>query len=133
MDPGRLKSLPLFEGVSDEELSHISPFVDETSVAEGTHLVDEGDYSYQFMAIEEGTAEVVRGGDKLADLGPGDFFGEMGLMEKDRRSASVIATSDLRAITMSGWDLKRLEKAAPEVAQRIRSTLDARRESDANR
>ena len=61
MDPGRLKSLPLFEGVSEEELSHISPFVDETSVAEGTHLVDEGDYSYQFMAIEEGSAEVVRG------------------------------------------------------------------------
>ena len=52
-------------------------------------------------------------------------------MEKDRRSASVIATSDLRAVTMSGWDLKRIEKAAPEVAQRIRDTLDARRESDA--
>ena len=129
MDPGRLKSLPLFEGVSDEELSHIAPFVDETSVSEGTHLVDEGDYSYQFMAIEDGTAEVVRGGEKLAELGPGDFFGEMGLMEKDRRNASVIATSDLRVITMSGWDLKRLEKAAPEVAQRIRSTLDARREN----
>ena len=129
MDPGRLKSLPLFEGVSDEELSHIAPFVDETSVSEGTHLVDEGDYSYQFMAIEDGTAEVVRGGEKLADLGPGDFFGEMGLLEKDRRNASVIATSDLRAITMTGWDLKRLEKAAPEVAQRIRSTLDARREN----
>ena len=129
MDPGRLKSLPLFEGVSDEELSHIAPFVDETSVPEGTHLVDEGDYSYQFMAIEDGTAEVVRGGEKLADLGPGDFFGEMGLLEKDRRNASVIATSDLRVITMTGWDLKRLEKAAPEVAQRIRSTLDARREN----
>jgi CRP-like cAMP-binding protein len=129
VDPGRLKSLPLFEGVSDEELSHIAPFVDDTSVSEGTHLVDEGDYSYQFMAIEDGTAEVVRGGEKLADLGPGDFFGEMGLLEKDRRNASVIATSDLRAITMTGWDLKRLEKAAPEVAQRIRSTLDARREN----
>ena len=133
MDPGRLKSLPLFEGVSEEELSHIAPFVDEISVSEGYRLVNEGDYSYQFMAIEEGTAEVVKGGEKLADLGPGDFFGEMGLMERDRRSASVIATSDLRAITMSGWDLKRLEKAAPEVAQRIRDTLDARRESDAGR
>ena len=93
MDPGRLKNLPLFEGVSEEELSHIAPFVDETSVSEGARLVNEGDYSYQFMAIEEGTAEVVKGGEKLADLGPGDFFGEMGLMEKDRRSASVVATS----------------------------------------
>jgi cAMP-dependent protein kinase regulator len=129
VDPGRLKSLPLFEGVSDEELSRIAPFVDETSVSEGTHLVDEGDYSYQFMAIEEGTAEVLRGGEKLADLGPGDFFGEMGLLEKDRRNASVVATSPLRLITMTGWDLKRLEKTAPDVAQRIRGTLDARRES----
>ena len=130
MDPGRLKSLPLFQDVSTEELSHIAPFVDEISVSEGYRLVNEGDYSYQFMAIEEGTAEVLRGGEKLADLGPGDFFGEMGLMEKDRRNASVIATSDLRAITMSGWDLKRLDKAAPEVAQRIRETLDERRENN---
>ncbi|MDQ3587312.1 MAG: cyclic nucleotide-binding domain-containing protein [Actinomycetota bacterium] len=129
MDSGRLKSLPLFEGVSDEELSHIVPFVDETSVSEGYRLVNEGDYSYQFMAIEEGTAEVLRGGEHLADLGPGDFFGEMGLLEKDRRNASVVATSDLRAITMTGWDLKRLEKTAPEVTARIRQTLDVRRQA----
>ncbi|MDQ4072297.1 MAG: cyclic nucleotide-binding domain-containing protein [Actinomycetota bacterium] len=129
MDPGRLKRLPLFQEVSDEELSHISPFVDETSVTAGYRLVNEGDYSYQFMAIEEGTAEVLRGGEHLADLGPGDFFGEMGLLEKDRRNASVVATSDLRAITMTGWDLKRLEKAAPEVAARIQRTLDERREA----
>ena len=129
MDPGRLKRLPLFEGVSDEELSHISPFVDETSVTAGYRLVNEGDYSYQFMAIEEGTTEVLRGGEHLADLGPGDFFGEMGLLEKDRRNASVVAISDLRAITMTGWDLRRLEKAAPEVAARIQRTLDERREA----
>ena len=129
MDPGRLKSMPLFQDVSDEELAHIAPFVDETSVSEGYRLVNEGDYSYQFMAIEEGTAEVLRGGEHLADLGPGDFFGEMGLMEKDRRNASVVATSDLRAMTMTGWDLKRLEKSAPEVAARIRRTLDDRRDA----
>jgi CRP-like cAMP-binding protein len=127
VDPGRLKKLPLFQDVSDEELAHISPFVDETSVSAGAHLVNEGDYSYQFMAIEEGGAEVLRGGEHLADLGPGDFFGEMGLLERDRRNASVVATSDLRAITMTGWDLKRLEKAAPQVASKIRETLDQRR------
>jgi len=128
VDPGRLKNLPLFSDVSDEELGHIAPFVDETSVSAGSRLVNEGDYSYQFMAIEDGTAEVLRGGEHLADLGPGDFFGEMGLLEKDRRNASVVATSDLRAITMTGWDLKRLEKVAPQVAERIRRTLDERRE-----
>ncbi len=80
MDTSRLKSLPLFESVSDEDLEKIAPFVSEVSVSEGKHLVDEGDYAYEFMAIEEGTAEVRRGDEKLAELGPGDFFGEMGLL-----------------------------------------------------
>ena len=80
MDTSRLKSLPLFESVSDEDLEKIAPFVSEVSVSEGKHLVDEGDYAYEFMAIEEGTAEVRRGEEKLAELGPGDFFGEMGLL-----------------------------------------------------
>ena len=69
MDTSRLKSLPLFESVSDEDLQKISPFVSEVSVSEGKHLVDEGDYAYTFMAIEDGTAEVRRGGEKVAELG----------------------------------------------------------------
>ena len=91
MDTSRLKSLPLFESVSDEDLEKIAPFVSEVSVSEGKHLVDEGDYAYEFMAIEEGTAEVRRGDEKLAELGPGDFFGEMGLLGHDRRNATVVA------------------------------------------
>ena len=53
----------------------------EVSVGEGKHLVDEGDYAYAFMAIEEGSAEVMRDGGVLAELGPGDFFGEQGLIQ----------------------------------------------------
>ena len=127
MDTNRLKSLPLFEGVSDEDLEKISPFVSEVSVSEGKHLVEEGDYAYEFMAIEEGTAEVMRGDQKLAELGPGDVFGEMGLIDAERRNATVVAKTGLRLITLDQWDMQRLEKAIPSGAARIRETVVKRR------
>jgi len=126
LDTSRLKKLPLFESVADEDLDKISPFVSEVSVSEGKPLVTEGDYAYEFMAIEEGTAEVRRGDEKLAELGPGDFFGEMGLLGDDRRNATVVATSSMRLLTLDQWDMKRLEKAVPSAADKIRSAARAR-------
>ncbi len=127
MDTNRLKSLPLFESVSDEDLEKISPFVSEVSVSEDEHLVEEGDYAYEFMAIEEGRAEVRRGDQVLAELGPGDFFGEMGLIDSERRNATVIAKTPLRLITLDRWDMKRLEKAIPSAAAKIREVVETRR------
>ena len=127
MDASRLKSIPLFQTVSDDELKEIAPFAEEVYVSEGTQLVKEGDFSYEFMAIEEGKAEVLRGGEHVADLGPGDFFGEIGLLEKDRRTATVVAKSDMRLITLSGWDMKRMEKVMPEAVERVRAVIEERR------
>ena len=127
MDPSRLKSIPLFKDVDDEELSQIAPFAEEQQVEEGAYLVREGDFSYEFMAIEEGQAEVQRDGQHVADLGPGEFFGEIGLLEKDRRTATVIAKSDMRLITLTGWDMKRMEKTIPEAVEKVRQTLEERR------
>jgi CRP/FNR family transcriptional regulator, cyclic AMP receptor protein len=130
LDASRLKSIPLFEEVGDDELAQIAPFATEVSVEQGRELVREGDFSYEFMAIEEGEAEVSRGGDHVADLGPGDFFGEMGLLEKTLRNATVTAKTPMRVVTLSGWDLKRVERAAPEALERIRSVLEERRQAD---
>jgi CRP/FNR family transcriptional regulator, cyclic AMP receptor protein len=127
LDPSRLKSIPLFRDVPDEDLRQIATFADEVSVEEGARLVNEGDFSYQLMAIEEGTAEVLRGSDHVADLGAGDFFGEMGLLEKDRRNATVVSRSPMRLITLTGWDLKRMEKAMPQAVDQIRAVMEARR------
>ena len=127
MEPERLKSIPLFQTVSDEELSQIAPFAEEIQVGAGTQLVREGDFSYEFFAIEEGEAEVTRAGEHLADLGPGDFFGEMGLLERELRNASVNAKSDMRLITLSGWDMKRMEKSMPQAVERVREVLEQRR------
>ena len=130
MDASRLKSIPLFEEVGDEELAQIAPFANEVSVEEGRELVREGDFSYEFMAIEEGEAEVTRGGEHVANLGPGDFFGEMGLLERTLRNATVTAKTPVRLVTLTGWDLKRVERSAPEAMERIRSVLEERRQAD---
>ncbi len=127
MDASRLKSLPLFKDVPDEELAQIAGFAQEVNVEEGRELVREGDFSYEFMAIEEGEAEVTREGRHVADLGPGDFFGEMGLLEKTLRNATVTAKTPMKLVTLTGWDMKRMERHIPEAIERVRATLEERR------
>jgi CRP/FNR family cyclic AMP-dependent transcriptional regulator len=130
VDPNRLRSLPLFADVSDEELSEVATFAQEISVEAGRRLVREGDFSYEFMAIEEGEAEVTRHGEHVADLGPGDFFGEMGLLEKTLRNATVTATTPMQLVTLTGWDLRRIERTVPHAVARVRAVLEARRPAE---
>jgi CRP/FNR family transcriptional regulator, cyclic AMP receptor protein len=130
LDATRLKSIPIFEEVGDDELRQIAPFAQEVSVEEGKMLVREGDYSYEFMAIEEGTAEVTRGGEHIADLSDGDFFGEMGLLEKALRNATVTAKTPMELITLTGWDLRRVERTAPQAIERVRDVLEKRRQEN---
>lgn len=93
MDPGRLRKIPVFADLDAEELAHIAALAAEVSVPAGKELVREGDYSYDVLAIEEGTARVERGGEHLDDVGPGDVVGEMGVLERSQRNATVVATS----------------------------------------
>ncbi len=129
MDASQLKSLPLFADVPDEELRQIAGFAQEVNVNQDRELVREGDFSYEFMAIEEGEAEVTRNGEHVADLGPGDFFGEMGLLEKTLRNATVTAKTPMKLVTLTGWDMKRMERHIPEAIERVRATLEERRQS----
>jgi CRP/FNR family cyclic AMP-dependent transcriptional regulator len=129
LDASRLKSLPLFKDVPDEELAQIAGFAQEVNVEQGRELVREGDFSYEFMAIEEGEAEVSRHGDHVADLGAGEFFGEMGLLEKTLRNATVTAKTPMKLVTLTGWDMKRMERHIPEAIERVRATLEERRPS----
>jgi CRP-like cAMP-binding protein len=127
MDPERLKAIPVFASLDEETLRGIATFATETSVPAGKHLLNEGDYAYEFMAIEEGEAEVVRGGERVATLGPGDFFGEIAVLERTLRTASVVAITPMRLMTLSHWDLKRVGGA---MAQ-IRATLEERKRENA--
>ena len=127
MDASRLRSIPLFKDVPNEELGQIATFAQEVTVDAGRELVREGDFSYEFMAIEDGEAEVTRHGEHVANLGAGDFFGEMGLLEKTLRNATVTAKTQMRLVTLTGWDLKRMERHIPEAIEQVRATLEERR------
>jgi cAMP-dependent protein kinase regulator len=127
MEVARLKAIPLFADISDDELFTIAPFAEEQQVEAGAFLAKEGQYAYQFMAIEEGEAEVTRAGEHVADLGPGDFFGEIGLLETALRTATVTARTPMRLITLTGSDMKRMERNIPQAVERIRQALEQRR------
>jgi CRP-like cAMP-binding protein len=127
MDVARLKTLPLFQSFSEDDLRKIAPFAEEHSVGQDETVVREGDYSYDLMIIEEGTAEVRHGGEKIAELGPGDFFGEMGILERDRRNADVVATSPMRLISLKSYDVKRMERTLPEAVTQLQEVIAQRR------
>ena len=126
MDPARLKKIPVFADLSDEELGHIAALAAEVSVPEGKELVREGDYSYDVLAIEEGTARVDRHGEHIADLGPGDVFGEMGVLRREQRNATVVATSPMLLVTLTSWDVRRLRKTAPNAVDHLREVVAQR-------
>jgi len=129
MDPARLQKIPVFAGLGDEELGHIAALAAEVSVPAGKELVREGDYSYDVLAIEEGTASVQRDGRQLAELGPGDVVGEMGVLERSQRSATVVATAPMRLITWTSWDVRKLRKSAPGAVDHLLAVVAARRDS----
>jgi CRP/FNR family transcriptional regulator, cyclic AMP receptor protein len=128
MDPARLKTIPLFASLSERERNQVAHWADEVDVAEGKHLIDEGQFGYEFFVIEEGNAQVRHGDETIAQLGPGDFFGEIALVEEQRRTASVIATSPMRAIVMFGRDFRQMESELPGVAARIRQAIEDRKD-----
>ena len=126
MDESKLGSIPLFAGLSRKERRAVAQRADEVDIDTGREIVGEGEFAYEFFAIEEGSAEVKRGDQHLADLGPGDFFGEMGLIENAPRNASVFARSPVTAVVMTGSAFRQIDRELPEVAKQIRKAIDER-------
>jgi CRP/FNR family transcriptional regulator, cyclic AMP receptor protein len=124
MDPARLTAIPIFSELSSEEANRLAAFATETSAAEGQMLMKEGDYSVELIAVEEGTADVLQGGEKIASLKAGDLIGEMGLLERRPRNADVIASSPMRLIKLTHWEIRRM---SDETVNRIKATIEERR------
>jgi CRP/FNR family cyclic AMP-dependent transcriptional regulator len=126
----RLESAPLFAGLGKKERRELAIRTDGIEVSEGEKLAREGDFAYEFFVIEKGTAEVTQGGDHVADLGPGDFFGEMGILGHKRRGATVTATSPMEVIVMTEQALRSLNSEEPQVARRLEQAIEERLASD---
>jgi len=127
MRADRLRKVPLFGGLSDHDYKHLEQWTDEISVPENKHLVHQGAYPHEFMVIESGTAEVEHDGNHLADLGPGDFFGEMALLLNVPRTATVKATSEITLVVMHERNFRAMEEEIPIVAGRIQTILEERK------
>ena len=128
MDAGQLKRIPLFSGASEDELRQVAAFAQSKEVPEGEVVVSEGGFSRELLAIEDGTAEVTRDGEHIADLGPGDVFGEAGMLDDSMRSATVTATSRMRLISLGHFEVQRLKKDAPGVYSSIEELVQERSE-----
>ncbi|MGH3101497.1 MAG: cyclic nucleotide-binding domain-containing protein [Thermoleophilia bacterium] len=126
MDPDNLRAVPLFAEMADRDLRVIATFATEDSVPAGTTLMREGDFSNEVLAIETGTADVLQGDRTVASLGPGDIVGEMGVLERGLRNASVVATSPMRLVRMTNWDVKRLPK---ETRARLAELVQSRQQA----
>ena len=126
MDAKQLEGVSLFADLSKHERGMLARWTDEVSVPAGYALATEGEFAHEFFVIEEGTAEVTRDGERIAELGPGEFFGEIGLLETERRTASVAATTPMKLIVMFQREFTQMEHDMPAVADRIRSAIRAR-------
>ena len=126
MDERRLQLIPLFAELSKSERREVASHADEVDISEGKRLIAEGSLSYEFFAITSGTADVTVDGHAVAELGPGDIVGEMGVIANARRNATVTATSPMTIAVMTARDLRHIEREMPKVHDRLQAAVDER-------
>jgi cAMP-dependent protein kinase regulator len=130
MDQRDIAAIPLFAGLSKDDQKVVAQYADEVDVPVGTKLAQEGRFAYEFFAIQDGTAEVTRETKPVGQLGPGDFFGEIGLLAAERRVATVTATSPMRLVVLTGAQLRAIESRMAPVGERIRAAMSERLGAD---
>jgi CRP-like cAMP-binding protein len=121
-----LGRVPLFSGVKPKELKKLGKRMSERAFNEGDEITREGESGIGFFVIEDGNATVSIGGNIVRTLGPGEHFGEVALIDSGPRSATIVATTDLRCRGMSAWEFKPFVEEHPEVAWALLETLVGR-------
>lgn len=117
-------------GLSEDDWAVLAGAMKVRDVPRGTVLVEEGDLPTSFHVILDGHVTVHRDGRHLGDLGPGDYFGEVGVLSLETRNASVIATTPVRVATAMGWDLRTLLETNEELHRKLTATAAARSVTD---
>jgi CRP-like cAMP-binding protein len=115
----RLRKVPLFSACADDELQVIYDHTNEVNIRAGDVLATEGRSGREFVVILEGTAKVLVGGREVATLQPGDFFGEVALLDGGPRTATVVAETEVRAEVSSKQEFDELIERAPHLARNL--------------
>jgi CRP/FNR family transcriptional regulator, cyclic AMP receptor protein len=126
-----LKRTALFARCTKAELIEVALSADELAALEGDKLTEEGRRGREFFVLVEGAVVVERGGRKLADLGPGDWFGEIAILTFKPRTATVTATSPVRLLVISDRAFRRVVETMPRIALKVLGSVAQRLERDA--
>ena len=121
-----LQQVPLFKGLNDKQLKSLSSEFTERRFSTGQELTAEGAGGAGFFVIESGTASVTVDGAERRTLGPGDYFGEIALIDGGTRTATITATSDGVAFGLTKWQFKPLVEANGEIAWPLLETMARR-------
>lgn len=121
-----LRSVPIFEGLSEKELRSVVETGKEIQYAAGHRIVQEGATGVGFHLILDGRARVTIGGDQVASVGPGDYFGEMSLIDGGPRSATVEAETELRTLSLTSWEFMPLLDGNPTIGRKMLVELSRR-------
>ena len=121
-----IKRAPLFARCSNRELAEVASLADEIDVREGKELTKEGTRGREFFVLIEGTADVKRKGRKINTMQPGDFFGEIALISGSPRTATVIATSPVRALVITDRAFRSLLRKSPPMQMKVLEALAER-------
>ena len=110
-------------GIPKEQLDAVAAAASEREFAAGETVMSEGDFGHCLFLVEEGWADVSVDGATVGQVGPGELIGEVAVLASGRRTASVVATSPMRAISLFKRDIWALERTSPEAARRLRTAI----------
>jgi len=114
-----LRRVPLFSGLGRRDLDRLATTMKPRRFAAGEAIAREGDSGVGFFVIEEGQARVSIGDDDVAELGPGDYFGEIALVAQTDRTATVTANTDMRCLGLTSWEFRPVVEGNPDVAWKL--------------
>jgi CRP-like cAMP-binding protein len=126
-----LKQTALFAACTKAELIEVALSADEREAPEGDRLTEEGRRGREFFVLVDGTVAVRRSGRKLANLGPGDWFGEIAILTYKPRTATVTAISSVRLLVISDRAFRRVVETTPRIALNVLRSVAERLEQDA--
>jgi CRP/FNR family transcriptional regulator, cyclic AMP receptor protein len=121
-----LRTVPLFAHCSKDELEEIARLADEIDLSEGKEMTQQGGRGREFFVLLEGTADVIQDGERVNQLGEGDFFGEIALVSDSPRTATVTATSPVRALVITDRAFRQLLDEQPEIQRKVLVALAER-------